>query len=142
MNTDVLEKPISSENTVSDKPGFSLSIADQTLDFPATDTDRPRSWEMDLEPEVKHAIDDVMNHLIVTGARPQGIAVGGLIDILTTLSNTLSPYIPEDLAERYKIMLDYTTRWLADYMEATKTVSMKVSFGFETGLAVKEGGQS
>ncbi len=108
--------PLSSSLTVSD-----LAIAD---DAPVA-----RIWAQDADPETQTAVSEVLIGLAAQNIRPSITVTGDIVTIVTTLSQSLQTMLPSQYAPSLKIMLDYTTRFLCDYMLETRTTTMRVHFG-------------
>lgn len=87
------------------------------------------SAEMTAEEE--QATDEILEHLIQTGARPSVIITGDIVDIVTAITNSLRQHTPDHLSSSFKIMTDYIARWLCDYIDQTNIGTMRVQFGFD-----------
>ncbi len=105
-------------------PNLTVSAADEHL----ADTHVLRLWAQDLDDETQNAIDIFLTNLAAQNIRPDITVTGDIVAIVTTLSQSLQAMVPGHPAT-LKTMLDYTTRFLADYMLETGTITMKVHFG-------------
>lgn len=97
-------------------------------------TSAPRVWDMDMTPADRAAIDQILDHLIQTGAAPSVSATGDIVDIVTAITNALNQSIPPHLAGAATMMMDYLSQWLCDYVDETGATTMRIAFGFNAQL--------
>ncbi len=94
-----------------------------------------RIWAQDVDADTRAAIDTVLTCLAAQSVRPSITATGDIVLIITTISQSLQAMVPPAYAPSLKVMLDYTTRFLCDYMLETGTTTMQVHFGAEGAAA-------
>lgn len=102
------------------------------------DQNNPLLWSSEMTAEEEDATDLILDHLIQSGARPHVNVTGGIVEIITAITNTLHQSIPSHLSSSLKIMADYIARWLCDYVEQTNASQLKIYFGFNAKISTEE----
>jgi len=92
-------------------------------------TTLPSLWA-EMGPDEETAVDQIMEYLIKTGARPQVKAKGDIVEIVTAITNAMQQSIPPHLSDQLKIMVNYIGRFLCDYVENYRVTSLNINFGF------------
>ena len=95
-------------------------------------------WAFEMNAEEEAAADKILEYLIQSGSRPYINVTGDIVEIVTSITNTMTMSVPPHLAHPLKIMTDYIARWLCDYIEKTNISSLSISFGFDAKLPTKE----
>jgi hypothetical protein len=122
-------------NNVLEKPqSLSLNIDIQSHSNDDRETSLDGSWMKDMEAHEEQAADKILEFLIQSGARPNINATGDIIDIVTSITNSLNQIVPPHLSDQLKVMTDYIARWLCDYIEQTNISSLNIAFGFDAKI--------
>lgn len=107
-------------------PTLNLSV---TAADPTPDAAPTRIWAQDVDDATRDAIDVVLTDLAARSIRPDIAATGDIVVIITTLQQSLQSMVSPAVIPSLTTMLDYTTRFLCDYMLETRTTTMQVRFG-------------